>query len=141
MHQKRLRADHTFVSKSWGFETWVDNRPEYCGKLLEFVQDRGTSWHFHVLKLETMFCVSGLIEVMLLDVEGTSELEKTVADGLLPSQSSVILNPGESILIPRGRVHRIIGRSERSVLLEVSTQHFDDDSYRVWPADSEVFGK
>ncbi len=124
--EKKTRDRLTRVEKTWGHELWVDNRPEYCGKVLEFVQDRGTSWHFHQLKLETMHCLQGLIEVQLVD------------DG---RQYSVMLSPGENLLIPREQIHRIVGRSERAQLLEVSTQHFDDDSYRVWAGDREEFGK
>ncbi|HBY66694.1 MAG TPA: cupin domain-containing protein, partial [Flavobacteriaceae bacterium] len=41
-----------FVPKGWGFEKWIVNNEEYCGKLLYFVKGKRCSWHFHKLKDE-----------------------------------------------------------------------------------------
>ena len=32
-----------FVQKGWGFEKWIVNCQEYCGKLLYFVKDKQCS--------------------------------------------------------------------------------------------------
>jgi hypothetical protein len=39
-----------FVPKGWGFEKWIVNCEEYCGKLLYFVKGKRCSWHYHELK-------------------------------------------------------------------------------------------
>lgn len=39
--------------KGWGFENWIVNKPEYCGKLLYFREGKMCSWHYHKLKDET----------------------------------------------------------------------------------------
>ena len=41
-----------FVPKGWGFEKWIVNKPEYCGKLLYFVKGKRCSWHYHKIKDE-----------------------------------------------------------------------------------------
>ena len=47
------------VPKGWGFEKWIVNKPEYCGKLLYLVKDKKCSWHYHKLKDEVFFIQSG----------------------------------------------------------------------------------
>ena len=52
-----------FVPKGWGFEKWIVNCEEYCGKLLYFVKGRKCSWHYHELKDEVFYIQSGKILV------------------------------------------------------------------------------
>ena len=40
------------VDKGWGWERWICNGPEYCGKLLFFNKGKKCSWHVHRLKDE-----------------------------------------------------------------------------------------
>ena len=35
------------VPKGWGYEKWIVNTPEYCGKLLFFNEGKRCSWHYH----------------------------------------------------------------------------------------------
>ena len=56
-----------FVPKGWGFEKWIVNTPEYCGKLLYLVKDKRCSWHYHKLKDETFYVGSGAIELLYGD--------------------------------------------------------------------------
>ena len=46
------KCDIKFVPKGWGFEKWIVNNEEYCGKLLYFAKGKRCSWHYHVLKDE-----------------------------------------------------------------------------------------
>jgi len=42
------------------------------------------------------------------------------------------LEKGESVLIERGLPHQLISLEDNSIVFEVSTEHFDEDSYRVY---------
>ena len=46
--------DIKFVPKGWGYEKWICNTSEYCGKLLFFAKGKRCSWHYHLLKDETL---------------------------------------------------------------------------------------
>lgn len=107
--------------KGWGYEKWIENIPEYCGKLLHFEAGKCSSMHFHVKKKETMFLIKGRIMIDMIE-PATGE------------KYSVVLTPGDSVLIPPGQVHQIFSVME-SDLIEFSTTHEDSDSYRVWKGD------
>ena len=66
-----------FVPKGWGFEKWIVNCDEYCGKLLYFVKGKKCSWHYHKLKDEYFYVQSGLIKVYYSD-EDDIRKSKTV---------------------------------------------------------------
>jgi quercetin dioxygenase-like cupin family protein len=100
-------------SKSWGAEYWIDNNDLYCGKILVFRAGGRTSMHFHKLKQETMYLRAGK---MLIRMEN----------------HTVGLEPGEFLRINRGEKHQLIA-IEDSELLEISTMHHEDDSYRDAP--------
>ena len=55
------------VDKGWGWERWICNGPEYCGKLLFFEKDKRCSWHVHRLKDEVFYLQSGLMLVKYSD--------------------------------------------------------------------------
>ncbi len=44
----------------------------------------------------------------------------------------MILNVGDSVYIQKGLPHQLTALENDSSVFEVSTQHFDDDSYRVY---------
>ena len=44
-----------FVPKGWGWEKWIANSSEYCGKLLFIKRNHRCSWHYHILKDEDFF--------------------------------------------------------------------------------------
>jgi len=111
-----------FVSKGWGFEKWIVNNKEYCGKLLYLVQGKKCSWHYHVLKDETFYLQSGKI---LLKYSDENEIEDA---------KELILNKGDKFHIYRGLRHQMFAL-EDSELFEFSTQHFDEDSIRIIPGD------
>lgn len=50
-----------FVPKGWGYERWIANSPLYCGKELFIAKDRRLSLHYHKLKDETFFVISGSV--------------------------------------------------------------------------------
>lgn len=111
-----------YVPKGWGFEKWIVNNSEYCGKLLYFVKGKRCSWHYHILKDETFYIQSGKV---LLKYNDFDEIEDA---------KEIVLGPGDKFHIYRGLRHQIFAL-EDTELFEFSTQHFDTDSIRVIPGD------
>lgn len=105
-------------SKGWGYEVWLDNRPEYCGKILHFDKGKKCSFHYHQLKTESFAILFGKI---LLKYSENDNLEEAQA---------IILERGETFFIYPGLRHQMIGLEE-SEILEISTQHFETDSIRI----------
>ena len=107
--------------RGWGVELWIENLDDYCGKILFVDKGKRGSLHFHMNKLETMYLQSGRVQLRLVDPETGKDYY-------------VDLDVGDSIRIPRGQVHQIIG-VEDSELFEFSTKHEESDSYRVEKGD------
>lgn len=107
--------------RGWGYEKWIENIPEYCGKILHVEGGKKGSLHFHMNKTETMYLQNGRINLILVDSDKGEEY-------------TVELFPGDSILIPRGQVHQICAL-ETSDLFEFSTIHEEKDSIRIRKGD------
>tara|TARA_E500000331_G_C16713910_1_gene479374 strand:+ start:68 stop:457 length:390 start_codon:yes stop_codon:yes gene_type:complete len=110
------------VEKGWGWEKWICNGPEYCGKLLFFEKDKRCSWHVHKLKDEVFYLHSGL---MLVKYSESDDIEEA---------QQIVLSPGENFHVYRGLRHQMIALQD-SELFEFSTQHFDTDSHRITKGD------
>ena len=119
---KNTKIEIKFVPKGWGFEKWIVNNEEYCGKLLFLVKGKKCSWHFHKLKDEVFYVQSGKILVKYSD------------DDDIDLAKEVILGPGDNFHVYRGLKHRMIAL-EDSEVFEFSTQHFDEDSHRIIKGD------
>ena len=111
-----------FVPKGWGFEKWIVNNDEYCGKLLYFVKGKRCSWHFHVLKDEVFYIQSGKVLVKFSEDDDIEQAEE------------LILSRGDNFHVYRGLRHQMIAL-EDTELFEFSTQHFDEDSHRLIKGD------
>lgn len=111
-----------FVPKGWGFEKWIVNSEEYCGKLLYFVKDKKCSWHYHVLKDEVFYIHSGKVMVLFSEQD---DIEKA---------NKITLSKGDKFHVYRGLRHQVIAL-EDTELFEFSTQHFDSDSHRIEKGD------
>jgi len=107
-----------FVPKGWGFEKWIVNNEEYCGKLLYIAQERKCSWHYHNLKDETFYIQSGCIKLLYSE------------DDNIELANISLLKKGDKFHVHRGLRHQMIAL-EDTELFEFSTQHFDSDSIRV----------
>lgn len=105
------------VEKVWGQEHIIDNREQYCGKILVLKKDHACSLHYHVKKTETFYILSGecLMEY------GTDEL----------NMNSGRMIVGMGLLIKPYTFHRFAGIAKETRILEISSQDFIDDSYRV----------
>ena len=114
--------DVELVHKGWGFEKWIVNNEEYCGKLLYFVKGKKCSYHYHKIKDETFYVQSGKILLRYGD------------DDDYDNAKEIILNPGDKFHIYRGLRHQMEA-IEDTEMFEFSTQHFDSDSHRVIQGD------
>ena len=144
----------TFVPKGWGYEDWIVNKPQYCGKLLFFKKGRGCSWHYHKKKDETFYVQSGRLLVIYSNndcvVDGRLEVAceelgltfptihwrwvnpKVIShDGIA---SFNILEPGDDFHVHPGLRHAMYAL-EDTEMFEFSTEHFEEDSYRVIKGD------
>jgi len=110
------------VEKGWGHEKWIVNKAEYCGKLLFFKKDKRCSWHYHKIKDEVFYVQSGRI---LLKFSGDDDILKA---------NEVILKAGDNFHVSVGLRHQMTAL-EDTELFEFSTQHFDEDSYRIIKGD------
>lgn len=108
--------------KGWGFEYWIVNNEKYCGKLLAFNKGKRCSWHYHKLKDETFYLQSGKISVIYGDDDNLAEAKL------------LLMTPGDSFHVYPGLRHQMIAM-EDSELFEFSTQHFEEDSYRILKGD------
>lgn len=114
--------EHKFVPKGWGFEKWIVNKKEYCGKLLFFVKNKRCSWHYHKIKDEVFYIQSGRLKVLFS------------YDDDLESAESLILEKGDSFHVPTGLRHQMMAL-EDCEMFEFSTEHFEEDSYKIEKGD------
>lgn len=132
--------------KGWGSEKWIHNDEDYCGKELILFEGKKCSIHYHRIKKETFFVVEGKMLVELYDrpfVVIENDLSVTIEQlgiaGELKMETVLMLD-GDSLLIEPLTPHRFIGLAEETRFIEISTQHFEEDSYRIWPGDSQNAG-
>jgi mannose-6-phosphate isomerase-like protein (cupin superfamily) len=121
-NNKNLHIPMKFVKKGWGYEKWIINKNLYCGKLLFFNAGKKCSWHYHVEKDEVFYLQSGKMIVRYSEQDNLDECE------------TIILEPGMNFYIYPGLRHQMEAL-ENSELFEFSTEHFDEDSYRVIKGD------
>ena len=110
--------------KAWGHELWIINNELYCGKLLVFKANKQFSMHYHLLKDEAWYISKGKFEYKYINTE-SAELK------------SRIVKEGDCIHLMPGQPHQMLALTEGATIFEVSTQHFDSDSYRVMPGSSQ----
>jgi quercetin dioxygenase-like cupin family protein len=111
-----------FVPKGWGYEKWIANCPEYCGKLLFIAKGRKCSFHYHELKDEVFYVQKGAIE-MYYSFQNNLE-----------TADMKILVEGDKMHIPTGMRHQFVALKDTE-LFEFSTTHFEEDSYRLEKGD------
>ena len=104
-----------YVPKVWGHEEWIVNNDKYCGKKLVLKKSYRCSMHYHEIKDETFYISAGRVFIET-EFEG-----KTLHR---------VLYPGDVVHIKIGMRHRFTGL-EDSQIIEFSTHHIDEDSYRT----------
>jgi mannose-6-phosphate isomerase-like protein (cupin superfamily) len=111
------------VEKGWGKEFIFATNDLYCGKLLEFNEGAKFSMHFHAIKDETWYVLSGEFELhTILTDSATTAMWKMV-----PGNRHRIkpLTPHQLICIKAGTI------------IEVSTPDSVEDNYRIIKGDSQ----
>ena len=111
------------VPKGWGEELIIENNEMYCGKLLIFKEGCRFSMHYHLIKDETWYVDKGEFIYRWIDTD-TAEINEQK------------LKVGDVVRQRVGQPHQIIALTDGTIF-EVSTQHFDEDSYRVIKGDSQ----
>jgi quercetin dioxygenase-like cupin family protein len=99
--------------KVWGEEHWIVNK-EYCGKKLILKKGYRCSIHWHEIKDEVFYVTKGKV---FMEVNGGER----------------VLVQGDKQYVAPGDKHRFSGL-EDSELIEFSTTHREDDSYRDEPS-------
>ena len=100
------------VPKAWGEEVWLVNNDKYCGKLLKIYQGACSSLHYHLIKMETFYCLDGQVG---LEIEGKGYM-------LNPYSRPKTILPGQK--------HQFMGLTSATII-EVSTHHDDRDVVRL----------
>ena len=111
------------IPKGWGKEMIITNNQLYCGKILMFKKGCKFSMHYHLIKDETWFIAEGEFLYRWIDTETADIYEEE-------------LKPGDVVRQLPGQPHQLMAHTDGSII-EVSTEHFDDDSYRVSKGDSQ----
>lgn len=110
------------VKKVWGKEKILVNNDKYCGKLLYLDKGAVSSMHYHEVKQETFYALSGQTG---LHIDGKDYM-------LNPASRPKTIYPEQE--------HQFIGLSEGITILEISTHHSEEDIIRLTqsqPADKE----
>ena len=121
---KPLINNTKIVEKGWGYELWIINNEKYCGKSLFFNENSKCSMHYHLKKEETWLVHSGSFILRYINGETAEVVE-------------VDLKDNESYTIPIGLPHQLETKTGGEII-EISTEHFENDSYRVWKGDSQT---
>jgi quercetin dioxygenase-like cupin family protein len=111
------------IPKGWGHEVIFENNELYCGKLLVFKKGCKFSMHYHMIKDETWYVQEGEFLYRWIDTETAEVVTETFV-------------VGDSVRQLPGQPHQLEALTD-GVVFEVSTQHFDSDSYRVWKGNSQ----
>jgi mannose-6-phosphate isomerase-like protein (cupin superfamily) len=112
------------IAKGWGEEIIISNHELYCGKILKFKKGAKFSMHYHMIKDETWYVNSGEFIYRTIDTK-TAETQE------------LKLKFGDTVRQIPGQPHQLEALTEGEIF-EISTQHFDSDSYRVWKGDSQL---
>lgn len=118
-----VRESHEKHDKKWGYEEWIVNLGSagYCGKKLVLNKGYQCSIHYHKEKDEVFYINKGTV---LMIIDGKEHLMK----------------PESRIRIEPGTRHRFIGLTN-SEIIEISSFHKEEDSYRDEPSGKVDEGK
>ena len=116
--KKPICSECCTIPKGWGHELVIVNNEKYCGKILVFKRGCRFSMHYHIIKQETWYVNAGSFIFYWIDTE-TAE------------KNTLELFKGDVVTIPIGMPHQLVALTDGEIF-EISTQHFDSDSYRVY---------
>jgi len=101
----------SIVYKPWGHEVWLELNDKYCYKRIYINSGSQTSYHYHQVKKETNYIISGKVEFWLENEKGVVEKK--------------IMHEGESVTVLPPMKHRVVAITD-AILQEVSTPEVDD---------------
>lgn len=110
-----LLSGSNLVKKPWGAEIHIANHNDYCLKYLIFFKGYQFSYHTHSLKKELWHCVYGKFECVL---------------GYNGEKRYSIFKAGDKLEINPTVVHQLQA-IKNSILVEVSTRDYPEDSIRI----------
>jgi len=99
------------IAKPWGQEEVIEINPRYMVKKLTMRAGHRCSLQYHNHKRETIYVLAGRLKI--------------VSGEKIEALSERIFQPGESVTLPTGLIHRMEGVDD-SVYLESSTPEMDD---------------
>ena len=112
-----MSSEHLFrhrdvqrVAKPWGYELIFGHTDRYVGKILHIDRGHSLSLQYHEMKDETLFVVSGELE-LTIESEGDRRI--------------LSLRAGEAFHIPPRLIHRMLAIEDTDVA-EVSTPELED---------------
>lgn len=112
------------ILKGWGEELIIENNDLYCAKLLNFKEGAKFSMHYHLIKDETWYVQEGEFVYKWINTNNAELQEKTLKKGDVVRQLA-------------GQPHQLIALTN-GVIFEVSTTHYDYDSYRIFSGDNQI---
>ncbi len=118
-----IECESCNIEKGWGKEIVFENNELYCGKLLYFKKGHKFSMHYHLIKDETWYVKEGKFIYRWINTENADLIEQE-------------LKEGDCVRQMPGQPHQLEAL-EDGIIFEVSTTHYDSDSYRVWKGDSQ----
>ena len=116
----------TEIKKGWGHELiWASNE-KYCGKMLVFYKvGNQFSMHFHRNKDETWYVHKGKFLLNWIDTDTAITNTEHLKEG--DTWRNMPLVP-----------HQLKALEENSIIIEISTEDYPHDNYRVAPGDSQL---
>jgi mannose-6-phosphate isomerase-like protein (cupin superfamily) len=131
--KKIRKITPTKVPKGWGHELHIANfigevdpaikEKGYCLKFLVFNKPSEGSMHFHSLKHEVFYVLSGIFNLKYISPENAA-------------MNIMVLEAGDVVVIPQNNPHRIVC-VQSGTIIEASSPDRPDDSYRVEAGDSQ----
>lgn len=114
--------------KNWGYELWIENNALYCGKHLHVIPKKKCSVHYHKIKKETFYIISGSL---IIEYSSNLNLDFWETD----QYNKVILHAGEAYTLEPYIAHRFYANGSIPCdFIEISTHHDDNDSFRIIPS-------
>jgi quercetin dioxygenase-like cupin family protein len=120
-----------WVPKGWGGEHWIANDEEhnYCAKRLFVLAGKCFSYHYHEIKHETFYVISGRGSLLYAPHDDEARFR-----GMLENARERPMVPGDVIIIPPSSPHRVIAHEDLWIF-EASTFDRDEDSIRLVKGD------
>lgn len=111
-----LMSGAPIIEKTWGFEAHIVNHKDYCLKYLVFDKGASFSYHYHKIKKELWHCLMGKFKCLLTTEDGNDIFR--------------YFHKGNILELPPHTIHQLYA-IENSIIVEVSTTDFKEDSYRL----------